>query len=440
MDNGTATSAQPATSSSMLRRVAAASLIGSAIEWYDFFLYGTAAALVFSKLFFPSVNPLTGTLLAFATFGVGFFARPLGAVIFGHLGDKVGRKATLITTLLIMGLATALIGVVPSYATIGVWAPIILVALRVAQGFAVGGEWGGAALMAVEHAPEGRRGFYGSWPQLGVPLGLLLSTAAFTLVSQLPEDQFMAWGWRLPFLASLALVIVGLFIRLKVTESPAFAHARETGVQVRQPIVEVLRRYPRQVLLSAGVRFIDNILYYVFATFALTYMTVQLHVPRGVALTGVLLASAVELVTMPFFGALSDRVGRRPVVVGGAVLAGALAYPFFWLVNTKEPLLIWLATVLIVGVAHAAVFAPLAAFFSELFGTGVRYSGVSIGFQLGALVAGAPTPFVATWLLSGSGGEPWTVAGLVVGAALVTIVSTWLLAETYQKNVVETTV
>jgi MFS transporter, MHS family, shikimate and dehydroshikimate transport protein len=424
----------------MLRRVAAASLIGSAIEWYDFFLYGTAAALVFNKLFFPSVNPLTGTLLAFATFGVGFFARPLGAVVFGHLGDKVGRKATLVTTLLIMGLATALVGVVPSYGSIGAAAPILLVLLRVAQGFAVGGEWGGAALMAVEHAPEGRRGFYGSWPQLGVPLGLLLSTGAFALVSQLPEDQFMAWGWRLPFLASLALVIVGLFIRLKVTESPAFAHARETGVQVRQPIVEVLRRYPRQVLLSAGVRFIDNVLYYVFATFALTYMTVQLHVPRGVALTGVLLASAVELVTMPFFGALSDRIGRRPVVVGGAILAGVLAYPFFWLVDTKQPVLIWLATVLIVGIAHAAVFAPLAAFFSELFGTGVRYSGVSIGFQLGALVAGAPTPFVAIWLLSSSGGKPWTVAALVVVAALVTVVSAWLLAETYRKNVVETTV
>jgi MHS family shikimate/dehydroshikimate transporter-like MFS transporter len=421
-------------SSAEARRVAIASLIGSAVEWYDFFLYGTAAALVFNRLYFPEYSDTAGTLLAFATFGVGFFARPVGAAVCGHFGDRVGRKAMLVTTLLVMGLSTALIGVLPTYSSIGIAAPLLLVVLRVAQGFAVGGEWGGAALMAVEHASSERRGYLGSFPQLGVPIGLMLSTAVLALVSQLPDEQFDAWGWRIPFIGSLVLVAVGLFIRLKVTESPAFVEARERGEVVRSPLGEVIRTYPREVLISAGIRFADNVLYYVFATFALAYLTTEVGVSRTVALSAVLLASATELFLMPFFGHLSDRVGRKPVVIAGAVLAGALAFPYFVMVNTGNTALIIVATVLTVGVAHAAVFAPLAAMFAEMFGTGVRYSGVSVGFQLGALVAGAPTPFIATALLAGSDGKPWWIAAVVVAACAVTVTAAYLARESHKSQ------
>jgi MHS family shikimate/dehydroshikimate transporter-like MFS transporter len=386
-------------------KIAAASFIGSAIEWYDFFLFGTAAALVFSKIYFPTSDPLSGTLLAFATFGVGFFARPLGGIIAGHLGDRIGRKKTLVGTLLLMGIATALVGVVPNYQTIGALAPVLLVTLRVLQGLGVGGEWGGAALLAVEHAPKDKRGFYGSWPQMGVPAGLLLSSGAFAIMSQLPEDEFLSWGWRLPFLASAILVIIGLIIRAKITEPPSFQKILDSKTQVKSPIMEALRKYPKEVALSAGIRFADNVLYYVFATFGLTYMTTQLGLPRSVALAGVLIASAIELITMPLFGALSDRIGRRPVVLTGAVIMVAMAFPFFWLVGTGSPLAVIIACVITIAGAHSMVFAPISAWFAEMFGAGIRYSGVSVGFQMGSLIAGAPTPFLATYLLSVNGGR-----------------------------------
>ncbi|QIN78522.1 MFS transporter [Rubrobacter marinus] len=424
-------------SSSSITKVATASFIGSAIEWYDFFLYGTAAALVFPALFFPGFSALAGTLAAFATFGVAFVARPIGGVVFGHYGDKVGRKAMLVVTLLIMGLATFFIGLLPSFETIGVLAPILLVLLRFAQGFGVGGEWGGAALMAVEHAPPGRRGFYGSWPQLGIPAGLLLSTAVFSAVSALPDEQFLTWGWRIPFLLSIVLVGVGLFIRLKIMETPSFSRVKETHTEARMPILDVLSAYPRAVLLAAGARFADNVLYYVFATFVLTYTTSQLGLPRSVALIGVLIASGLELVTMPAFGSLSDRVGRRPVIVGGAIAMMLLSFPFFWLVDTGNTLLIWLAIVLALAVSHAAVFGPIAAFFAELFDTRVRYSGTSVGFQLGAVVAGGPTPFIATALLVWSGGDPWPISLFAFAAGLVTLVSVLLAAETFRTDLEE---
>ncbi len=415
-----------------MRRVSIASFLGSAIEWYDFFLYGTAAALVFNKLFFPSTDPLSGTLLAFATFGVGFFARPLGGILAGHLGDRVGRKKTLVLTLLIMGVATTAIGLLPTAESIGALAPVLLVVLRIAQGLGVGGEWGGAALISVEHAPAERRGFYGSFPQLGVPAGLLLASGSFALVTQLPEDQLLAWGWRVPFLASLALVAVGLFIRLRITEPPIFAQVKRSGSASRMPVLEVIRDAPGRVLLSAGIRFADNVLYYVCATFALTYVTTQLGLPRGLALTAVLVAAALELITMPLFGLASDRIGRRPVVLIGAVVTVLSAFPFFWLLDQGSLGTMIVAMVATISIAHAAVFAPLAAWFAEMFGTGVRYSGVSVGFQLGALAAGAPTPLLAAAFLAGSGGAPWPVALMLVIGGLVTLVCAVLADETFR--------
>lgn len=406
-----------------MKRVAAASFIGTAIEYYDFFLFGTAAALIFGGLFFPGVDPLSGTLLAFATFGVGFFARPLGGIIAGHLGDRIGRKKTLVATLLLMGAATTAVGLLPTYEVIGAWAPITLVALRLLQGLGVGGEWGGAALLAVEHAPPARRGFYGSWPQMGIPAGLLLSSGAFALFSLLPQEAFISWGWRVPFIASAVLVMIGLYIRAKIEEPPAFKQIMESHEQVKRPLVEVLRRHPRDIAVIAGIRFADNVLYYVFATFGLAYMTTELGLPRSVALAGVLVASALELITMPFFGALSDRIGRPNVVVMGTVLMLALAFPFFWLVGTGDPWAVIFACVLAISGAHSMVFAPLSAWFAELFDPDIRYTGVSVGYQMGSLLAGAPAPILATYLVSANDGAYWPVSAMVIGAGAVTLIA-----------------
>jgi MFS family permease len=309
-----------------VRQVVLASLIGTTIEWYDFFIYGTAAALVFNQLFFPNVDPVIGTLAAFATFGVGFVARPLGGVVFGHYGDKIGRKSMLVITLLIMGVATTLIGLLPSFATIGIWAPILLVVLRFLQGLAVGGEWGGAVLMAVEYSPEDRRGFYGSWPQMGSPIALFLSTVIFSVFATLPDEQFLSWGWRVPFLVSILLVGVGLYIRLRIFETPAFSQVKESGT-ARLPMVEVLKNDLRKVLIGAGIVFVTIGGFYVVVTFSLSYGTETLGIPRGVMLVGVIIAAISELITIPIFASLSDRVGRRPVCVWSAAVAALLGLP-----------------------------------------------------------------------------------------------------------------
>lgn len=298
-----------------VRKVVFASLIGTTIEWYDFFVYGTAAALVFNKLFFPNVDPVIGTLAAFATFGVGFIARPLGGVVFGHYGDKIGRKSMLVITLLIMGIATTLIGLLPSFATIGIWAPILLVVLRFLQGLAVGGEWGGAVLMAVEYSPEDKRGFYGSWPQMGSPIALFLSTVIFSAFATLPDEQFLSWGWRVLFLVSIVLVGVGLYIRLRIFETPAFSEVKESGTGARLPIVDVLKNDLRKVLIAAGIVFVTIGGFYVVVTFSLSYGTETLGISRGVMLTGVIIAAISELITIPIFASLSDRIGRRPVCI-----------------------------------------------------------------------------------------------------------------------------
>ena len=418
---------------SSIRQVALASFIGTAIEWYDFFLYGTAAALIFGELFFPEFSSTAGTLAAFSTYAVGFAARPLGGIVFGHYGDRIGRKTMLVLSLMIMGIATALIGFLPTYQSIGIWAPIILVVLRFFQGIGVGGEWGGAVLMAVEHAPEGRRGFYGSWPQMGVPAGLLTGNLAFLAATAwLPE----AWGWRVPFLFSMVLVGVGLFIRLRIMESPAFTQVKESGTEAPMPILDVLRTYPKNVLLAMGMRIAENGTFYVLTVFVLTYIVEELKMEQTTGLVGVLIAATIGLFTVPLFGHLSDRVGRRPLYLLGSGFSLLFAFPFFWLLNTGVEPLVWLAIILGVNIGHDAMYGPQAAFFSELFGTRVRYSGASLGYQLASVLAGGFAPLISLYLLTTFGYE--AVALYMAGMALITVISVILATETYQGDITET--
>jgi MFS transporter, MHS family, shikimate and dehydroshikimate transport protein len=416
-----------------VRLVAFASLIGTTIEWYDFFLYGTAAALVFNRLFFPNSDPLMGTLYAFGTYAVGFFARPVGGIVIGHYGDRVGRKSMLVLTLVIMGVATALIGVLPTYQQVGPWAAVLLIVLRIAQGFGVGGEWGGAVLMAVEHAPPGRRGFYGSWPQVGVPAGLVLSTAVFAAFRRLPEDAFLAWGWRVPFLVSALLVIVGLLIRMRILETPAFAKVKAASGEARQPILEVLSRYPRQVLMAMGARFAENGAFYIYSVFALVYATQQVKMSDQTILYAMLFGAACELVAIPLYGALSDRIGRRPVYLFGAIGVAVLAFPLFWLLDTGSGSMAALAMFLVFMFAHAPMYGPQGAFLSELFGTRVRYSGASLGAQLSSVLAGGLSPFIATWLLRSYGRT--SLALYLIFMAAVTIVAVMMASETHKEEI-----
>jgi MFS transporter, MHS family, shikimate and dehydroshikimate transport protein len=415
-----------------IRTVALASLIGTTIEWYDFFLYGTAAALVFNRLYFPTFDPLAGTLAAFGTYAVGFLARPIGGIVIGHYGDRIGRKSMLILTLIIMGVATFGIGLLPTYAQIGAWAPVALVVLRLAQGFGVGGEWGGAVLMAVEHAPPGARGFYGSWPQIGVPAGLLLSTAVFAGFARLPEEQFLSWGWRVPFLLSILLVGVGLIIRVRVLETPAFTRVKAARTEARRPIVEVLRTHPKEVLLAMGLRFAENGAFYIYTVFVLVYGTQKAGIHRQTVLNGILIAAACALVAIPVCGALSDRVGRRPVYLFGACVTGLFAYPLFWLLDTGSTPLVWLALVVALVFAHSPMYGPQAAFLCELFGTRVRYSGASLGSQLASVIAGGLSPFIATALLPYGRGA---LASYVIAMAVVTIVAVLVATETRHQTI-----
>jgi MFS transporter, MHS family, shikimate and dehydroshikimate transport protein len=421
-----------------LRKVVAASFIGTTIEWYDFFLYGTAAALVFGELFFPGSSPLMGTLAAFGTFAAGFAARPLGGIVFGHFGDRIGRKAMLVTSLLIMGVATFLIGCLPTHASIGILAPILLVVLRFAQGIGVGGEWGGAVLMSVEHAPKGKRGFYGAFPQMGVPAGLLLSTVAFiTVQNATTEDQFMAWGWRIPFLVSIVLVAVGLFIRLAVMESPAFKEIKDSGTASEKPLVDLVKEHKRDVLTAMGMRIAENGCFYIFTVFVLAYGEETLNLPKNTMLTGVIIAAAIGLFTVPLWGALSDRVGRRPLYMAGAVFTLLFVYPFFELLQTKEPVLIWLAIVLGVNIGHDLMYGPQAAYFSELFATRMRYTGASVGYQLAAVFGGGFAPLIAVALLAAGGDDPYLVAAYMMGLGVITVVATYFARETFRSDIGE---
>jgi metabolite-proton symporter len=424
---------EPTTERTSISRIIGASLVGTTIEWYDFFLYGSAAALVFNKLFFPNSDPLTGTLLAFGTYAAGFGARPLGGLVFGHFGDKVGRKRLLVLSLLLMGGATCAMGLLPTYASVGIAAPILLTTLRLVQGFALGGEWGGAVLIVSEHGSPQRRGFWASWPQAGAPGGNLLATGVLAVLAAVQSDQaFLDWGWRIPFLLSGVLVMIGLWIRLSVTESPVFLEAaeqaRRNSAVVRAPIARVLRDNWREVLISMGARMGENTTYYVITAFILVYLTGPVGLPKSVGLNAVLIGSIVHFATIPLWGALSDRWGRRPVIIMGALGSGAWAFAFFGLLDTASPLVITLATT--VGlVLHGAMYGPQAAFFSELFGTQVRYSGASIGYQLASVVAGGLAPLIATALLKGYGTAAPVALYVAAGAAL-TVIATAVSRET----------
>jgi metabolite-proton symporter len=384
---------------SSVRKVIVASLIGTSLEWYDFFIYGTAAALVFNQLFFPTFEPLVGTLLAFTTYAVGFIARPLGGLVFGHYGDRIGRKNVLVVTLLLMGIATFAIGLLPTYATIGVWAPILLVALRFLQGLGLGGEWGGAVLMTLESGGANRRGLNASWPQVGVPIGLLLANGILALMGALTDEPaFLSWGWRVPFLLSGLLVLVGLWIRMTIAESPLFREVEESHTKAGAPIMEVLRRYPKQVLLAIGARVGVDVAFYTFVLFITTYVATYLKLPRNYALNAVLIAAAVQVALIPFFGSLSDRFARRPVYLAGAIGAAVWVFVFFALLDTGQFWLIVLATVVAL-VFHAAMYGPQAAFISEMFPTKVRYTGASMGYQLAGIIGGALAPIISVALL-----------------------------------------
>ncbi|MCN9240387.1 MHS family MFS transporter [Streptomyces sp. RY43-2] len=427
---------------SKLPRIVAASLIGTTIEWYDFFLYGSAAALVFNTLFFPDSDPLVGTLLSFLTYAVGFAARPLGALVFGHYGDRLGRKKLLVLSLLLMGGATFAIGLLPTHATVGTFAPVLLTTLRLVQGFALGGEWGGAVLLVSEHGEARRRGFWASWPQTGAPAGQLLATGVLSLLTAVLSDHaFGTWGWRIPFLLSGVLVMLGLWIRLSVDESPVFqqalkqAEARKaaesTGVE-KLPLVSVLRHHWRDVLIAIGARMAENISYYVITAFILVYATTSAGVSKQTALNAVLVASAVHFVVIPAWGALSDRVGRRPVYLLGAAGVGLWMFPFFRLIDTGSFGNLVLAVT--VGlVLHGAMYAPQAAFFSEMFATRMRYSGASIGAQFSSVAAGAPAPLIATALLSDYGSST-PIALYVIAAAVLTLIAVGVAKETRDRD------
>jgi len=416
----------------LMRRVIAASLIGTTIEWYDFFLYGTAAALVFNTLFFPKSDPITGAMLAFATYALGFVARPVGGLVFGHFGDRIGRKRLLMASLVMMGVSSSLIGLLPTYAQAGVTAPLLLVLLRLAQGFAVGGEWGGAVLMAAEYGDASRRGLWAGWPQVGVPAGNLLAAGVLALMAatQSPAD-FLKWGWRVPFLLSAVLVAFGWWVRSSLMESPVYeAAVAKAGAVERAPALAALRERPGGIAIGAGLRLGENISYYIVTAVSITYATqfAHTHIDRGRMLAALMVGSAVECVAMPLFSALSDRIGRRWIYAIGAGGMGIWAFAFFQLLDTGSSLPV-MAAIVVGLVLHGAMFGPQAAFISELFPTRYRYSGASIAYQLTSVFAGSLAPIIALWLL-GLTHSTWAISVYVAGACAVSVFAALRARET----------
>lgn len=416
-----------------IRTVVAASAIGTTIEWYDFLIYATAASLVLNKLFFPTEDPLVGTLISISTIGVGFFARPIGAIILSHFGDRLGRKSMLILTLVSMGVATALIGILPTYASIGIAAPILLVACRLVQGIAVGGEWGGAVLMATEHSPPDKRGFYGSMVQIGFPLGMALGTASFFALAYLGDQQFMSWGWRIPFVASAALVVIGTFIRLRIDETPDFKRVLREGKVSRLPVLEAIRRHPRDLLIGLGARITEISWIYVLTIFGLSYAVTNLGLPRSLVLGAIALGAAVELVTIPLFGHLSDHVGRRLIYLLGCVAAICLSFPIFWAIATRNPIIVVLAFVIGMSVGHGIMYGVQASFLSEMFPSNLRYSGASLGYQIAAPIGGGLVPLAAAAIVGLTHGATWPVSLLMILIASMTVLAVLAARETAPK-------
>ena len=417
-----------------LRRAVIASTIGTAIEWYDFFLYSTMTGLVFAKLFFPRSEPLVGTLEAFAVYAVGFVARPVGAAIFGHYGDRIGRKSTLIATLMLMGIATFLVSLVPTYESIGIWGAVILTVLRFVQGIGVGGEWGGSVLMSMEWARgDKHRGFIASWPQFGVPCGLFLANLAVLAFSQMSGEQFLAWGWRVPFFLSLILVAVGLYIRLGILETPIFRKLVAEQKIERTPMLTVIKQQPKEILLSALVRMAEQAPFYIFTAFVFSYGIGTLNVSRDFLLFAVLTASVVSFVSIPLFGHISDRIGRKKMYMLGAATVGVFGFIYFGMLNTGSLVLIFLAIVLSL-IPHDMMYGPQAALIAELFTGRLRYSGASLGYQLASVIAGGPAPLIATWLFA-QYGSAYAVAFYILVCAVLTLVATSMMTDYTGKDI-----
>ncbi|TXL66846.1 MHS family MFS transporter [Cerasibacillus terrae] len=406
-----------------LRRVLIASVVGSAVEWFDYFLYGTVAALVFNQLFFVTENPAFGTLFAFATFALAFFIRPLGGVIFSHIGDRIGRKKTLVLTLSIMGAATFLMGILPTYDMVGIWAPIFLIILRLIQGLGLGGEWGGSLLLAVEYAPKEKRGLFGSVPQTGITIGMLMGTITLSIMTLLPEDAFLAWGWRVPFLLSALLVIFGLWIRKGIDETPSFKKAKEKGEIAKLPVVDTFRYHWKEVLISTGAKVVETAPFYIFGTFIVSYATEQLDFSRTVTLNAVTIATIITTILIPIMGSISDKIGRKKLYVGGTILMMLYAFPYFWLIHQESDLLLILATIIGLGIIWAPITAVLGTMFSEIFSPEVRYTGVSLGYQIGAAVAGGTAPLVATALLIKFDNSYVPVALYIILTAVISLIA-----------------
>jgi MFS transporter, MHS family, shikimate and dehydroshikimate transport protein len=421
--------------SQRVRRVLWSSILGTAVEWYDFLIYAVATTLVFNKLFFPSNDPALSSIIGFGTYGVGFLARPLGAAIFGHFGDRIGRKAMLATTIVIMGLGTFLIGLLPTYAQIGVAAPVLLVALRFLQGVGLGGEWGGAVLMVVENAPRKRRGMLGAMVQMGNPIGNLAAIGMFALFSKMPDAEFMAWGWRVPFLVSVFLVGIGLFIRLRLQETPAFRDLETAKMVARMPLAEVFTTHLRSFLIAVGLKVSEIAWASIAGVFVISYATGKLGLPRGAILNALLLASFLALFTIPLFGWLSDIVGRKTMFFATCLFSVVFAFPLFWLLDTRDMTLVTLAIVVGINFGQMVGFSVGAPWYSELFPTRLRYSGASLGFQVGAALSGGLTPFIAAALVAWSGGAPWPIALYLIACALLTAVATAMAPETSGKAI-----
>jgi MHS family shikimate/dehydroshikimate transporter-like MFS transporter len=425
----TATASIDSKSPTKMNAVVFASCIGTIIEWYDFLIYATAAALVFNKAFFPTFDPLAGTLAALGSYAVGFLARPLGGALFGHFGDRLGRKSMLIATLFIMGLSTFLIGLLPTYASIGVLAPILLILLRVIQGIGLGGEWGGASLMVLEHAPSEKRGLYGSFVQIGFPIGLVLASLVFALLTKLPEADFAAWGWRIPFLISIVLLAIGTFVRSRVPETPVFEALKARGGLSKNPVGEAVSKNGRTFLIAVGLKLSEVSWVYMLTVFVVVYGTTKLNLPKQLLLDAVLYAALFELISLPFFGWLSDQIGRRPLYILGALFTIAFAFPLFWLLETKSAALVFTAVIVAMNFGHGMMFGPESTYFPELFGPRVRYSGASFGFQTSAAIGGGFAPIIATAMVGYFGGTTGVSAMMIV-LALITLAAALAARET----------